>query len=122
MGPQSGKSPGLFKRSPRDRVKAPAGFFRVGLSVDEFPPAFYHAVMIPPQKVSIDEAKSQLSDLITIASEGGEVIIVQDGKPLTRLVPAADAPLYQSLPPTPAEFSIEEEALAWEAEGWENVA
>ena len=78
--------------------------------------------MNSPQRVSIDDAKNQLSDLIRIASEGGEVIIVQNGKPLARLVPAADAPLYQSLPPTPAEFSIEEEALAWEAEGWENVA
>ncbi len=54
--------------------------------------------MIPPQKVSIDEAKSQLSDLITIASEGGEVIIVQDGKPLARLVSAADTTAYHSLP------------------------
>ena len=59
--------------------------------------AFYHAVMIPPQKVSIDEAKSQLSDLITIASEGGEVIIVQDGKPLARLVSAGDTTAYHSL-------------------------
>ena len=116
------KSPGLFKQSSRDRVKALAGFFRVGLCVDEFPPAFYHAVVIPPQKVSIDEAKSQLSDLITIASEGGEVIIVEDGKPLARLVPAADANVYQSLPPGRDEFSTDEQPLAWEAEGWENVA
>lgn len=78
--------------------------------------------MIPPQKVSIDEAKSQLSDLITIASEGGEVIIVQDGKPLARLVSAADITAYDSLPPTRDEFSTDEEPLAWEAEGWENVA
>jgi prevent-host-death family protein len=94
----------------------------VGLSVDESPPAFYHAVMIPPQKVSIDEAKSQLSDLITTASEGGEVIIVQDGKPLARLVSAADATAYHSLPPSRDEFSTDEEPLAWEADGWENVA
>lgn len=78
--------------------------------------------MIPPQKVSIDEAKSQLSDLITIASEGGEVIIVQDGKPLARLVSAADTTAYHSLPPTRDEFSSEEDSLAWDADGWENVA
>jgi prevent-host-death family protein len=72
--------------------------------------------------VNIDEAKNQLSDLITIASEGGEVIIVQDGKPLARLVPAADAAVYQSLPPTRDEFSTDEEPLAWDAEGWESVA
>ena len=44
---------------------------------------------MPTQTVDIDEAKNQLSDLITTASEGGEVIIVQDGKPLARLVPVA---------------------------------
>lgn len=96
--------------------------FSCGLFVDELHPAFYHAVMIPPQKVSIDEAKSQLSDLISIASEGGEVIIVQDGKSLARLVSAADTIAYHSLPPTLDEFSGEEEPLAWEADGWENVA
>jgi prevent-host-death family protein len=78
--------------------------------------------MNPPQTVSIDEAKNQLSDLITIASEGGEVIIVQDGKPLARLVSAADAAVYQSLPPTRGEFSTGEEPLAWDTDGWENVA
>jgi prevent-host-death family protein len=66
--------------------------------------------------------RDQLSDLITIASEGGEVIIVQDGKALARLVPAADAAIYQSLPPTREEFSSEGEPLAWDADGWENVA
>ena len=94
----------------------------MGRSVDESPQGFYHTVMIPPQKVSIDEAKSQLSDLITIASEGGEVIIVQDGKPLARLVSAADTTAYHSLPPTRDEFSSEEDSLAWEADGWEHVA
>ena len=84
--------------------------------------AIYHQVMHPSQTVSIDEAKSQLSDLVTIASEGGEVIIVQDGKPLARLVPPAAAAVYHSLPPTTGEFSTDEEALAWDANGWENVA
>ena len=74
------------------------------------------------QTVNIDDAKDQLWELITIASEGGEVIIVQDGKPLARLVPAADAAVYQSLPPARDEFSSEEEPLAWDADGWENVA
>jgi prevent-host-death family protein len=78
--------------------------------------------MNPSQTVSVDEAKNQLSELITIASEGAEVIIVQDGKPLARLVAPADAALYHSLPPTPVEFSTDEEALAWDANGWESVA
>ncbi len=50
------------------------------------------------------------------------MIIVQDGKALARLVPAADANIYQSLPPSWDEFSTDEEPLAWKAEGWENVA
>ena len=74
------------------------------------------------QTVNIDEAKNRLSDLITIASEGGEVIIVQDGKPLDRLVSPADTSVYQSLPPTRDEFSTDEEPLTWEADGWEKVA
>ena len=74
------------------------------------------------QTVDINDVKNQLSDLITIASEGGEVIIVQDGKALARLVPAADAGVYQSLPPARDEFSSEDEPLAWDADGWENVA
>jgi len=74
------------------------------------------------QTVNIDEAKNQLSDLIAVASEGGEVIIVQDGKPLARLVPVADLAVYQSLPPTRNEFSTDDEPLAWDADGWESIA
>ena len=44
---------------------------------------------MPTQTVNVDEAKSQLADLIAIAAEGGEVIITQDGKPLARLIPVA---------------------------------
>ena len=44
---------------------------------------------MPSQTVSIDEAKSQFADLISIVSQGGEVVITQDGKPLARLVPVA---------------------------------
>jgi hypothetical protein len=33
----------------------------------------------------------------------------------------ADAPVYRSVPPSRDEFSADEEPLAWEAEGWENV-
>ena len=83
--------------------------------------AFYYQVM-NSRTVNIDEAKHQLSQLITIASEGGEVIIVQDGKPLARLVPPVDTAAYQSLPPTRDEFSTDEEPLAWEGDGWEKVA
>ena len=62
------------------------------------------------QTVNIDEAKNQLSELITIASEGGEVIIMQDGKPLARLVPPADMAAYQSLTPTPDELSTDDDS------------
>jgi hypothetical protein len=33
----------------------------------------------------------------------------------------ADAPVYQSVPPSREEFSTDEEPLAWDAEGWEGV-
>jgi prevent-host-death family protein len=44
---------------------------------------------MPSQTVNVDEAQSQFADLLAIASNGGEVIITQDGKPLARLVPIA---------------------------------
>jgi len=74
------------------------------------------------ERVNIDQARNQLSDLITFASEGGEVIIVQDGKPLARLIGATDPAAYNSLSPGYAEFSSDEESLAWDADGWEDLA
>jgi prevent-host-death family protein len=74
------------------------------------------------QRVNLDQAKDQLSDLVTAASEGGEVIIEENGKPLARLVPATDSAVYRSYPPAALEFATDEEALAWDANGWENVA
>ena len=43
---------------------------------------------------------------------------------LLRLItppPVADAAVYRSVPPGRDEFSTDEEPLAWEAEGWEDV-
>ena len=43
---------------------------------------------------------------------------------LLRLItsqPGADAPVYRSAPPTPNEFSTDEDSLAWDAEGWEDM-
>jgi hypothetical protein len=40
---------------------------------------------------------------------------------LIALPQGADASVYRSLPPASDEFSAEEEPLAWEAEGWEDV-
>lgn len=37
--------------------------------------------------VDIDEAKNQFQDLLALASEGNEVIITDEGKPLARIVP-----------------------------------
>ena len=34
---------------------------------------------------------------------------------------AADAPVYQAVPPSRDEFSADEEPLAWDAEGWEEI-
>lgn len=33
----------------------------------------------------------------------------------------ADAPVYRSVPPSRDEFSADEEPLAWDAEGWEDL-
>ena len=33
----------------------------------------------------------------------------------------SDAPVYRSAPPSRDEFSSDEEPLAWDAEGWEDV-
>jgi prevent-host-death family protein len=89
--------------------------------IDVFCRDFYDSGM-RTERVNIDQARSQLADLITFASEGGEVIIVQDGKPLARLIGATDPVVYKSLNPTPAEFSSDEESLAWDADGWEELA
>jgi len=74
------------------------------------------------ERVSIDQVRNQLTDLIAIASEGGEVIILQDGKPLARLIGATDTAVYKSFSPAHADFSSDEESLAWEADGWEEIA
>ena len=74
------------------------------------------------QRVTLAQARDHLSDLITTASEGGEVIIEQDGKPLARLVSATDAAVYRDYPSAAQEFSTDDDALAWDADGWENVA
>lgn len=74
------------------------------------------------ERVNIDDARNQLADLIAIASAGGEVIIVQDGKPLARLIGATDPAVYKSLSPSSGEFSSDEESLAWDADGWEELA
>jgi hypothetical protein len=40
---------------------------------------------------------------------------------LIALPQGGDASVYRSLPPSRDEFSADEEPLAWEAEGWEDV-
>ena len=74
------------------------------------------------EQVDIDQARNQLADLITFASESGEVIILKDGKPLARLIGTTDPSAYKSFSPSLAEFSSDEESLAWDADGWEELA
>ncbi|PYS56442.1 MAG: hypothetical protein DMF76_24885 [Acidobacteria bacterium] len=71
------------------------------------------------QTVNIDDAKSQFADLIATAAEGGEVLIVDNGKALARLVPAGDSAAYRAHAPAASEFSSDEESLSWDADGWE---
>jgi len=40
---------------------------------------------------------------------------------LIALPPGADAPVYRSVPPSHDEFAADEEPLAWDAGGWEDV-
>ena len=76
---------------------------------------------MPTQTVNLDDAKDQFSDLIASAAEGSEVVIVENGKALARLIPATDVAAYKAHPPTTSEFLSDEDSLAWEADGWENV-
>jgi prevent-host-death family protein len=43
-------------------------------------------------QVTIPEARSRLSQLIRSVQAGAEVVIAEDGEPVARLVPVADAP------------------------------
>ena len=40
---------------------------------------------------------------------------------LMALPQGPDAPVYRSVPPSRDEFSADEEPLAWDADGWEDV-
>ena len=77
---------------------------------------------MPIHTVNIEEAKDHFSDLIAETAEGTEVIITDNGKALARLIPATDAAAYKAHPPAAAEFSTEDDPLAWDADGWENVS
>ena len=84
---------------------------------------FDRAPIIPAmrtERVNLEQVTNQLADLIAFASEGGEVIIVQDGKPLARLIGATDYSAYKSFTPSQTEFSSDEQSLAWDAAGWED--
>ena len=83
--------------------------------------ATYYCGCMPIHTVNIEDAKDHFFDLIATTAEGGEVIIVDKGKALARLIPATDAAAYQAHPPTAAEVSTDDDPLAWEADGWENV-
>jgi hypothetical protein len=44
---------------------------------------------------------------------------------LLRLITMArsgDSSVYEAIPPSPEEFSSDDDPLAWDSEGWENVA
>lgn len=74
------------------------------------------------QTVNIEQAKNQLAELIAWAAEGGEILIVDNGKALARLVLPGEPAAYRTLPPTASEFASDEDSVAWDADGWENVA
>lgn len=45
--------------------------------------------------VNVHEAKTQLSRLLLRVSQGEEVIIARDGKPVARLIPYASQPAHR---------------------------
>ena len=76
----------------------------------------------PENIVTSTGAKQSLANtILAMADEGDEVIITENGKALARLIPATDAAAYQAHPPTAAEFSSDDDPLAWDADGWETV-
>jgi prevent-host-death family protein len=83
--------------------------------------ATYHHAM-RTQTVNIAQAKNQLAELIAWAAEDGEILIIDNGKAVARLVPPGEAAAYRAHPPSASEFSTDKDSLAWDADGWENVA
>jgi prevent-host-death family protein len=83
--------------------------------------ATYHQGM-RTQTVNIDQAKNQLAELVAWAAAGGEILIVENGKELARLIPPGEPTGYRAHPPSASEFSSDDDSLAWDADGWENVA
>lgn len=76
--------------------------------------------------VTIDNAKSKLSELITAAQSGNDVVIARDGKPAVRLVPVqpgefrfgALAHVVATVPDFDESMGDDELAL-WECDGQE---
>lgn len=95
-------------------------YYTLKVFIDALYKHFYHSAM-RTERIDVDKVGKQLADLIAFASEGGEVIIEQDGKPLARLIGATDPAAYKSFPPGLTEFSSDEESLAWDADGWEKI-
>jgi antitoxin (DNA-binding transcriptional repressor) of toxin-antitoxin stability system len=74
------------------------------------------------ERLDNDQARHQLPELIAIASEDGEVIIMQDGKLGARLIAATDRATYKLISPSHAEFPSAQDSLASDADGWEGLA
>jgi prevent-host-death family protein len=45
---------------------------------------------VPTKTIDVDEAQSQLQQLLTLVTSGTEVIITEAGTPVARLVPIGD--------------------------------
>jgi len=60
-------------------------------------------------EVSVHEAKADLSQLLERVSLGEEVIIIEAGKPVARLVPAEKPPCRRQLGWAHGEFTVPED-------------
>jgi prevent-host-death family protein len=60
-------------------------------------------------EVSVHEAKAHLSQLLERVSQGEEVLIIEAGKPVARLVPAERSPGRRRLGWAQGEFTVPED-------------
>ena len=73
-----------------------------------------------PGKIQVMARALRADDILPLVDS----LTPQERVRLLRLIAmpqGGDAPIYRSVPPLRDEFSADDEPLAWDAEGWENV-
>jgi len=76
--------------------------------------------VISPARIQVMARALRADDILPLVDS----LTPQERVRLLRLIArpqGGDAPVYRSVPPSRDEFSADDEPLAWDAEGWENV-